>query len=222
MATVGVLLVLAGIVGLIRPALLRLPGRKAALAVLVVGFIITTVAGAQGGGEQQATTPPKQEQAGGGQQAAAPPKQEQKPGSEGQAQSQEKKQEQVAPDLAQQVLATIGTAPNDDSSGGVSAKLEGDGHVLLGYRFFPVGISELDREIGVDLAPKLREAFEKHPELQKLTVNLYLPYQDVYGNESWELAMRFVFDRELYGKINWENFTRQNLLKVVKDLERLK
>lgn len=224
MATLGVVLVLAGLIGLVRPAVLRLRNRKMAVAVLVAGLVITTIAGSQSEGQPPATTPPAPQQAE-GEPEQAPPEQEpeqQAEQGEAQDQGQEEQRQEAAADLAEQVLATIGTAPNDDSTGGVGAKLEGEGHVLLGYRFFPVGISELDREIGVDLAPKLREAFEKHAELQKLTVNLYLPYQDVYGNESWELTMRFVFDRDLYQKINWANFQRQDLLKVVKDLERLK
>ncbi|HEY8414835.1 MAG TPA: hypothetical protein VIK99_03585 [Thermaerobacter sp.] len=202
-ATVGVLITLAGIIGLIRPGWLRLGSRKAALAVLIAGLVVVTVAGARSG-----STEPAPGSASSSTEQPAP--------------SDSAASQRPQPDLAQQVLATIGTAKDEDDSGAVSAKLEGEGHVLLGYHFFPVGVSELDREIGVLLTPKLKTAFEKHPELQRLTVHLYLPYQDAYGNRSWELAMRFVFDRDLYGKINWDNFVRQDLLKVVKDLERLK
>lgn len=126
---------------------------------------------------------------------------------------------QQATDVAQQVLAAIGTAPDDQSSGAVSAKLEGKGRVLLGYRHYPLSAKNINNEIGIMLAPKLRKAFEQHSDLQAVTVNVYAPFQDQYGNTTWEKYVTFTFDRELYEKINWDNFPTRNLLQVAKDVE---
>jgi len=55
MGVLGGLTALAGIVALIKPSLLRLPNRWAALAVLVVGIVISAAGG--GGSETPATQP---------------------------------------------------------------------------------------------------------------------------------------------------------------------
>lgn len=61
MATIGALTFIAGVLGLIKPSLLRLPNRKAAAAILVIGFIVTAAAGASGGEEQAPSNQPAQE-----------------------------------------------------------------------------------------------------------------------------------------------------------------
>lgn len=180
------------------------------VAVLLV--LMLSILAATGCSDSSSASPADSAQA--QQQAAAQETQQQS--------TSQQQAKQQAPDLAQQVLATIGTAPNDESSGAVSAKLEGKGRVLLGYRHYPLKAENIDREIGAILTSKLRRAFEKHPDLQAVTVNVYAPYQDQYGNVTWEKYVTFTFDRELYGKINWDNFVHQNLLNVVKDLQRHK
>jgi len=121
-------------------------------------------------------------------------------------------------DLAQQVVASLGKQEGDESSGAVSAKLVEDGHVRVVYRFYPLGAFGLKKELGVHLTPKLRDLFRDNPDLDRLDVEVQLPYDDDYGNITWEKAMSFTFDRQLFEKINWDNFTPQNLLRVVKDL----
>ncbi|ADU50187.1 hypothetical protein Tmar_0062 [Thermaerobacter marianensis DSM 12885] len=118
-------------------------------------------------------------------------------------------------DLAQQVVASLGKQEGDESSGAVSAKLVGDGHIQVEYRFYPLGAVDVERELGVHLSPKLRKVFRDHADLQRLDMQVYLPYDDGYGNTTWKPAFSFAFDRNLYEKINWDNFVPQNLLDVV-------
>lgn len=178
-------------------------------AVVALALVLSTLVAA-GCGDSGSATPAQNTQS---QQQAGTPEHQQQPA------SQQQEGQQQAADLAQQVLAAIGTAPNDESSGAVSAKLEGKGRVLLGYRHYPLSAENINNEIGMMLAPKLRKVFEKHSDLQAVIVNVYAPFQDQYGNVTWEKYVTFTFDRELYEKINWQNFITKNLLQVAKDVK---
>ncbi len=97
MATIGALTFIAGVLGLIKPSLLRMPNRKIAAVVLVIGFVITAAAGANSS-NQQATNPlPAQQPA---QQATQQPQQNQQQAQPQQPQPQ--KQEQSKPPSQQQ------------------------------------------------------------------------------------------------------------------------
>lgn len=96
MATIGALTFIAGVLGLIKPSLLRMPNRKIAAVVLVIGFVITAAAGANSS-NQQATNPqpaqqPAQQQPQQNQQQAQPqqPQPQQQEQSKPPAQQQEK------------------------------------------------------------------------------------------------------------------------------------
>jgi hypothetical protein len=51
-----------------------------------------------------------------------------------------------------------------------------------------------------------------------LFFNLNLITPDSYGKDETQLCVPFNFSRELYNKINWDNFDTPNILKVVPNL----
>lgn len=47
-----------------------------------------------------------------------------------------------------------------------------------------------------------------------MKINIYLSSPDNFGNLQKHLLMSFNFNKDLYNKINWDNFVPQNLVKV--------
>ena len=59
--------------------------------------------------------------------------------------------------------------------------------------------------------------YGKRPNVDQVEFYIFLPFSDDYGNQDWKVYISFTTDRDLVGKINWDNFYGQDLLKVVKD-----
>ncbi len=77
---------------------------------------------------------------------------------------------------------------------------------VIDYRYYPVGISSLKKEICIHFTPKIKELYEANKNLDKIMFSIYLPYRDTYGNETWKATARFTMTRKIYSKINWDNF----------------
>ena len=87
------------------------------------------------------------------------------------------------------------------------------------YRFFPLGLFfKYEGELGVKLAQKIKKLYETNDQIITLSIDVISPFQDKYGNMIWELVVSFEFPRYIFNRINWRNFSGNDLLKVAEDV----
>lgn len=108
----------------------------------------------------------------------------------------------------------------DDS--GVSKIILNDDTVEIQYCLFPLGmLVSADEEIGVDLAAGIKKIYSKLDDISNMKVTVYFPYDDSYGARTWKEYVSFEASRNLIErKINWDNFSRRDFIKVVEGLQR--
>lgn len=93
---------------------------------------------------------------------------------------------------------------------------EETGALTIAYKHTPWDeTSVYQDELGFAVGDKLRRTFEKLDEVRSITVIGYAPLlTDNLGNYEWVPRVRFVLTREMYEKINWDNFDPSNLFDV--------
>lgn len=64
---------------------------------------------------------------------------------------------------------------------------------------------------------KILELIEEESGSKDISVNWQFPLVDTYGNETDEVVMSFDLDRETLNKINWENFSSDNIPNISKN-----
>lgn len=119
------------------------------------------------------------------------------------------------------LLKSVFSKPeNDKDSGMTSFKISNsNSEAVINYNYFPVGISSFQEELGVELTPKLKTLFEADNTFNKVTIIAYGPFEDNYGNITWKPMLSMEITREIINKINWDNFAKQNLIKVAQNVE---
>ncbi|MCK9327260.1 MAG: hypothetical protein M0P69_17340 [Bacteroidales bacterium] len=85
------------------------------------------------------------------------------------------------------------------------------------YQYYPLG-KDLKREIGVNMASKIKKLYETVPEIDETVFTIQLPYQDKYGNTTWKKSIQFTFTRDIYEKVNWDDFTDNRLLDIAENI----
>ncbi|NLU09429.1 MAG: hypothetical protein GXW90_00515 [Tepidanaerobacter acetatoxydans] len=116
------------------------------------------------------------------------------------------------------LLESIFTSPRDDKSSGMTNYQINGSEATIEYNYFPVGISPFDEELGVHLSSKIKDLFEQDY-FDKITIIAKGPFDDGYGNYNWVPLISFEFTREIYDKINWDNFVSQNLVKISQNVK---
>lgn len=90
---------------------------------------------------------------------------------------------------------------------------------IIHYNFYPRGKSEYEKELGLELASKLKKLFEKDERIGNVFVTIFGLFTDTYGNTGWKPVLYFEFDRETFNSISWNRLIKQDLLEVVKNLK---
>lgn len=112
----------------------------------------------------------------------------------------------------------FGVAKKPDDSGIVRIYYT-ETHCSIDYRFFPLGLFfKYEGELGVKLAPKIKKLYKTDAQIMTLSVDVISPFQDKYGNMTWELVVSFEFPRYIFNRINWSRFLDNNLLKVAENV----
>lgn len=117
------------------------------------------------------------------------------------------------------LLESVFPSPNDDKSSGMTQYKIDDFEAVIDYNFFPAGISSFDEELGVKLASKIKTFFEANNYFNKIKIVAHGPFDDGYGNYNWEPLISFEITRDIYEKINWDNFISQNLVKISQNVK---
>lgn len=93
------------------------------------------------------------------------------------------------PDPAKRAQAVFGVAKGNRDSGLVQVTIA-ENEAVLHYRFFPAGLAEFEKELGVDLAPKLRRFFREVKAVRYATVLVLAPYE-AGGSIAWMPKLSF-------------------------------
>lgn len=120
------------------------------------------------------------------------------------------------------IKQALGTQQDKDKDSGVT-KVEKDGsEYVVTYNFFPAGVSDFNSELGVELTQKIKQLYEDNKQIDKLQFVCYGPYEDDYGNITWKPVVSFKVNREIFSKINWDNFSDTNLIKIAEDVQQFR
>ncbi|MFU0783770.1 MAG: hypothetical protein ACFWT2_11910 [Thermoanaerobacterium thermosaccharolyticum] len=120
------------------------------------------------------------------------------------------------------IKQVLGTPQDKDKDSGVT-KVEKDGdEYVVTYNFFPVGVSDFNSELGVKLTQKIKQLYEDNKQIDKLQFVCYGPYEDDYGNITWKPVVSFKVSRAIFNKINWDNFSDTNLIKIAEDVQQFR
>ncbi|MBA7496916.1 hypothetical protein ES702_07525 [subsurface metagenome] len=112
----------------------------------------------------------------------------------------------------------FGVAKKPDDSGIVRIYYT-ETHCSIDYRFFPLGLFfEYEGELGVKLTQKIKKLYKTNDQIMTLSIDVISPFQDKYGNMTWELVVSFEFPRYVFNRINWDRFLDNNLLKVAENV----
>ena len=100
--------------------------------------------------------------------------------------------------------------------------IPGQNICIIHYRYFPFGLFGFEKELGIELAPKIHEFYETDNRAQYVKFIILGPFDDVYGKRKWDTVVSFEFTRGIYSRINWSNFSETNLLTVANNVSWLK
>lgn len=130
---------------------------------------------------------------------------------------------QVANLTPEEAIKQVLGMPQDKEKDSGVAKVEKDGsEYVVTYNFFPAGVSDFNSELGVELTQKIKQLYGNNKQIDKLQFVCYGPYQDDYGNITWKPVVSFKVSRAIFSKINWDNFSDTNLIKIAEDVKQLR
>jgi len=119
--------------------------------------------------------------------------------------------------LQASVMQIFGSPKGQDDSGVIKV-IPGEKDCAIHYRFFPLGMFGFEKELGSDLAPKIKTFYQKDGRAENLTFLVLGPFDDAYGNRKWNPVVSFEFTREIYNRINWQNFLNSDLLSITDNI----
>lgn len=125
-----------------------------------------------------------------------------------------KAEAQAIPDL--EFLAVFGEAA-EERSGIFNIETTPDG-IIISYQFYPAVTEEVDKEIGYDLAPKIKEFYDKHKNADQIAFIVYIPESGEYGQLRRHVS--FEVNREIVREMSWPEETfREEFFKAVKNVK---
>lgn len=133
-----------------------------------------------------------------------------------------KKEEPIAPistatDFKSAVRRIFGQ-PTGSESSGVGRIQYGEDSSVVHYKFYPLGLSKYENELGIELASNIRKLYEVGGKFNSITFFIEGLFRDKYGKTKWLPIVSFEFTKPIYNRINWANFFEGDLLKVAKNI----
>jgi len=115
--------------------------------------------------------------------------------------------------LQSSINQIFGVPKNGEDSGAIKV-IPGQNICIIHYRYFPLGLFGFEKELGIELAPKIHEFYKTDNRAQNVKFIILGPFDDVYGKRKWDTVVSFEFTRGIYNRINWSIFSETNLLTV--------
>ncbi len=106
-------------------------------------------------------------------------------------------------------------------SGVTQVQKSSDGYNVT-YNLYPLKGSNYNAELGIKLTQKIKKMYSDKIDVDKIQFTCNGPVEDKYGNITWKPIISFQVNRDIFEKINWDNFQDSNLINVVNDVKQLK
>jgi hypothetical protein len=104
----------------------------------------------------------------------------------------------------------------EGTTSGVSEVGQTDNGILISYHFYVEDLSDFESEIGLDLAPKIKEFYKKIEEADRVDFTIYVPQMDEL---LWKPYVSFAVTRKLIDETDWTEFLDTELLEAVLDVK---
>jgi hypothetical protein len=101
---------------------------------------------------------------------------------------------------------------------GIADLLQTDEEIEVTYHFYTAMAGDVDKEIGLNLAPKIREFYGKFGEVDRVKFGIYVPSTE--EETGWELYVSFVLTRKLVNETEWSKLLDEDLLKIALEVRR--
>jgi hypothetical protein len=103
----------------------------------------------------------------------------------------------------------------EENSSGIYEVSQADTEVSISYRYVPVDPNKIYEEIGRDLALKIRNFYEKFPEVDKTVLSVYVPTSEELG---WKKYVSFEMTRKIFKEVEWTDLMQIDLLRVAENV----
>jgi hypothetical protein len=115
-----------------------------------------------------------------------------------------------------QTLSTIlGKAEADHS--GIFDLTKGDNELWIVYHFYTPEMSDIDDDIGVEMAPKIEELYKKFKDIDRTVFVVQVSHPD--SPLEWEPYCSFVMTRKVAKETDWGNLLAAELFKICQDIQ---
>jgi hypothetical protein len=112
-----------------------------------------------------------------------------------------------------EIKSVLGTAKADVS--GVVDVTNGEGEVIVTYRYFDVDRDNYETDFASEMAPKIQLLYKRYKALDR--IHLQITANDPLNADVWKSFAEFTVDRKTVEEIHWTGFLARYLLdKVLK------
>jgi hypothetical protein len=109
-------------------------------------------------------------------------------------------------------VKTVLGAANDYASGVVDVT-QGQGEVIVAYRYYDVDLQNYETDFAAELAPRVQALYKRFPSLDR--VHFQVTANNPVTAGLWEPFTEFVLDRKTVEEIHWTGFLSRYLLDLV-------
>jgi hypothetical protein len=92
-----------------------------------------------------------------------------------------------------------------------------DNQILVSYRFIPKDAANIDKELGLELAPKIQQFFKKFKTINTITFGLYIPR--VAGQPEFKPYVSFDITRKVMNETVLLDLLATDILKVAENVK---
>lgn len=127
------------------------------------------------------------------------------------------KKKETTPAQAEEITletlaAVLGKAEAETS--GIAALNKTSQGLVVNYHLYLPETQDFDALIGSDLAPKIKELYQKFTTIDNVTFEVQTP--DYARTGKWQPYCSFDMTRKIYKQLNWTNLLARDLFKVCK------
>lgn len=115
---------------------------------------------------------------------------------------------------------SLGLYGKDRGIGVVNIK-QNQSKYIVTYNLQPTSQKNFLIDVGLIISGGMEKIYKSNNKVDYINFIINEPFKDDYGNVTWKSVLSFDVDRNLYNKINWDNFDKRYLLKVVYDIKTL-
>ena len=104
-----------------------------------------------------------------------------------------------------------------DAESGIYDAIFSDNELFISYRFYTTEASEIDDDIGLELAPRIEKFYNTFKSPDRIVFGIYVSRPDNSGR--WDPYCSFVVTRQIIKQSEWTTLIAKEFFKFVKDLK---